>query len=157
MSLVLWARSSHTHFWPPLPPIYFKQLLISINLYQHAKNQAFSSLCFGDQVDLKILLSDWPRVFWSISQEPGFPKIWDLWNNTASNINSLYRPKSEKKLWLNFPINPKNLTFGPFFWRRYYFKKIQLSCTTPHEPLTPCCILNKSISRKLLGERIDRP
>ena len=57
--------------------IFFNQLLISINLYQHAKNQAFSSLCSGDIVNLKILQSDWSRAFWPISQEPDFSQVWD--------------------------------------------------------------------------------
>ena len=36
-------------------PIFLNQLLFSINLYQHAKNQAFSLFCSRDIVDLKIL------------------------------------------------------------------------------------------------------
>ena len=58
-------------------PIFFNQLLISINLCQQAKNQAFPSLCYGDIANLKILQSDWPRAFWSISQEPHFSQVWD--------------------------------------------------------------------------------
>ena len=44
-------------------------------MYQHAKNQAFSSLCSGDVVSLEILQSDWPRAFWQISQEPDFSQV----------------------------------------------------------------------------------
>ena len=43
--------------------IFSNQLLISMNLYQHAKNKAFSSFGFRDTVNLKMLQSDWPRVF----------------------------------------------------------------------------------------------
>ena len=43
--------------------IFFNELLISMNLYQHAKKQACSSFCFRDTTDLKILHSDWPRTF----------------------------------------------------------------------------------------------
>ena len=57
--------------------IFFNKLLISINLYQRAKNQAFSSLCSGDVVNLKILQSGWSRAFWPISQEPDFYQVWD--------------------------------------------------------------------------------
>ena len=32
--------------------------------YQYAKNQAISSLCSSDIFDLKILQSDWQRLFW---------------------------------------------------------------------------------------------
>ena len=58
-------------------PIFCNQLLISINLYQHAKNQSFLSLRSGDIVNLKILQSDWPKAFWPISQEPDFFQVWD--------------------------------------------------------------------------------
>ena len=93
-----------------------------MNLYRHAENQVSSSLCFRDLVDLKILQSGWPGAFWPISQEPDFLQIWNLFKNTANNINFYYGPKSEK----NFPINSENPIFGPFFGQRYYFQKIQL-------------------------------
>ena len=67
------------------------QLLIYVNLYQHAKNQAISLICSGDMVDLKILQSDWVRKFWPLSQEPEFPQIWDLCRNIANNIHFRYR------------------------------------------------------------------
>ena len=53
-------------------PIFFDQLLISMNLDQNSKNQAFSLFCSRDTIDLKIMQSDWQRAFWHISQEPGF-------------------------------------------------------------------------------------
>ena len=37
----------------------FNQLLIFMNLHQHAKNEAVSLLCSGEIVDLKILESHW--------------------------------------------------------------------------------------------------
>ena len=33
----------------------FDQLLIFVNLYEHAKNEAVPSICSGDMADLKIL------------------------------------------------------------------------------------------------------
>ena len=57
-----------------------------MNLYQHAKNQAFSSFCSRDTVDLKILQFDWTRVFWPIFQEPEFFQVWDLHKNTVNYI-----------------------------------------------------------------------
>ena len=36
------------------------------------KNQNFSSFCYEDIVDFKILQSHWPRALRSISQEPEF-------------------------------------------------------------------------------------
>ena len=50
----------------------FNQLLIYLNLYQHTKYYAASSICFGDMVHLKILECDWLRPFWSISWEQNF-------------------------------------------------------------------------------------
>ena len=67
-----------------------------MNLHQYAKNQAFSSFCSRDTVNLKTLQSDWSRAFWLISQEPEFSQVWDLHKNTANIIKFLYRPNSEK-------------------------------------------------------------
>ena len=63
-----------------------------MNLYQHAKNQAFSLFCSRNIVDLKILQFDSPRAFWSISQEPEFSQMRDLCKNISNNINFHYRP-----------------------------------------------------------------
>ena len=67
-----------------------------MNLHQYAKNQAFSSFCSRDIVNLKILQSDWSRAFWPISQELDFSQVWDLCKNTAVNTIFLYRANSEK-------------------------------------------------------------
>ena len=50
----------------------FDKSLIFVSLYQHAKNEAVSSFCSGEMVDLKIQQSDWLRAFWPISQEQDF-------------------------------------------------------------------------------------
>ena len=55
--------------------IFCKQLLIFKNLCQYFKNQVISSFCSRDLFNLKILQSDWPRLFWPISQEPDFLQI----------------------------------------------------------------------------------
>ena len=47
----------------------FNQLLIFVNLYQDAKNEAVSLICSGEIVDLKILQSDWLSASWPMSQE----------------------------------------------------------------------------------------
>ena len=73
----------------------FNQLLIFVNLYQHAKNQAVSSIRSGEMVDLKILQSEWLRAFWPISQERDLSQIEDC-RNTANNINFHYRTNSGK-------------------------------------------------------------
>ena len=53
----------------------FDQLLIFVNLDQHAKTEAASSIGSGEIADLKILHSDWLRAFWSISQKEEFSQI----------------------------------------------------------------------------------
>ena len=55
--------------------IFFNQLLVSMNLYQHAKNQTFSSFCPRDIVALNILQSDWPKTFCPVPQEPEVSQI----------------------------------------------------------------------------------
>ena len=50
----------------------FDQLLIFVNLYQHAKNEAISTICFGEKVYFKVLQSDWLRASWFLSQEQDF-------------------------------------------------------------------------------------
>ena len=77
-------------------PTFFNRLLISMKLYQHAKNQAFSSFCPKGIADLKILQSDWPVAFFPISLKIEIFQIWDLCKNTADDINLRYRPNSEK-------------------------------------------------------------
>ena len=73
----------------------FDQVLIFVNLHQHAKNQANSSISSGDIVDLKTLQRDWLRGFRPLSQEQDFPEIWDLGKNRANNI-TFHRTNSEK-------------------------------------------------------------
>ena len=46
---VLRTEWPHSFLTKPTP-IFFNQLLFSMNLYQHAKNQAFSSFCFRDKL-----------------------------------------------------------------------------------------------------------
>ena len=64
----------------------FDQLLIFVNLYQHAKNLKKSSICSADEVDLKIWQSDWLRAFWPTSKKYDFSQIWDLFKNTANSV-----------------------------------------------------------------------
>ena len=98
--------------------IFFGKLLFSMNLYQDAKNQAFSLFCSTDTVEIQ------PRAFWSISQEPGFSLIWDLCKNTENSINFHYRPIS--KTMIKFSSKFKKLYFLPIFpisWATRIFSK----------------------------------
>ena len=53
----------------------FDQLLIFVDLYWHAKNEAVSSICSGEIVDIKILQSVWLTAFWPISREQDFSQL----------------------------------------------------------------------------------
>ena len=55
----VWA---HQFMTTPIP-IFFHQLLISMNLFHHANSQAFSSFHSRHIIYLRILQSDWPRAF----------------------------------------------------------------------------------------------
>ena len=44
-------------------PKNFDQLLIFVNLYQHAKNQFIPSVHFSDTVSFKVPQHDWPQTF----------------------------------------------------------------------------------------------
>ena len=52
---------SHPFLTIPTKKI-FDQLLIYVNLYKHAKNQANSLIWSGDMIDEEILQSDWLRT-----------------------------------------------------------------------------------------------
>ena len=66
------------------------QLLISLNLYQHAKNQAFSSFRSKDIIYLKILQSNWSKTF--LTNILGTKIFKDFSKHTAININFHYSP-----------------------------------------------------------------
>ena len=75
----------------------FNRLIIFVNLYQHAKNEAISSICSREIVDLKVLQSDWLRAFWPKSQEEDFSQYRICaGRNTANNINFHYRTNTVK-------------------------------------------------------------
>ena len=68
-----WFYSSETrlatHSFLTMPQQkHFNQLLIFVNLYHHAKNEAVSLICSGEMFDLKIPQSEWLRAFQRISQ-----------------------------------------------------------------------------------------
>ena len=117
--------------WPHLflivaTPKFFDKILIYVNLYQYAKNQAVS-ISFGDMVDQKILQSDWLRTFCPISQEHKFSQIWDLCRNTGNNMNFHYRSNSVKINDQIFEEIEKNMFLAHFlglfsqFWGKTKF------------------------------------
>ena len=115
------------------------QLLIFVNLYQRAKNEAISSICSGRIVVLKILQSDWLRAFWPISQEQDISQIRDLCRNTANN-RSLHDRENTVKIndqnFFKFKKPYFSPTFGTFlqFWeQKKFFRKIRLCHTQLHK------------------------
>ena len=76
------------------PTSTLNQLLIFVNLYHHAKNEAASSICSGEIFDLKVLQFEWLRAFWTISHEQQFFHIEDLYRKTTNNVNFHYRANS---------------------------------------------------------------
>ena len=86
----------------------FNQLLIFVNFILLAKNEAVSSIFYGEIFHLKILQSDWLRGFWPISQEQDLFQIKDLSMNIANNKNF---QKLMTKFFFKFT---KNLIFDLF-------------------------------------------
>ena len=92
---VSWDAVNFRVLWPDWPCPFltmstqkiFDQLLIYVNLYKYAKNQA---ICPA------VLQSDWLRTFWPKSQEQKFSQIWDLCWNTANYICFHHRTNSVK-------------------------------------------------------------
>ena len=58
----------------------------------------------GDRCDLRILQSHWLKAFPAITQEQGFPQIWDLYSKIDNNINlylSTFPAKNSKEKFSN--------------------------------------------------------
>ena len=87
------APALATHIFNHDPPKTFQSACNFVNLYQHAKNEAVSSICSGEMLDLKILQSEWLRALWPICQEQNFSQTEGLYRNTVSNTNFHYRKK----------------------------------------------------------------
>ena len=92
-------------------PKKINELLIFINLYQHAKNLVISSICSRDIADIKMVQSDWLRAFWLLSHKPDFSQIRDLRRNTANGMNFRSRTNSKNLLTKFFSHFKK-----PYFW-----------------------------------------
>ena len=60
----------------------------------HTKNQFISLISLWDTASFKVLQliemswkqSDWPRVFWAISQKPEFSQIWNLFKHKRTAV-----------------------------------------------------------------------
>ena len=102
-------------------------LLIFVNLYQHAKNEAVSLICSEEIIDWKTLQSDWLIKSWSISFH--------------------YKTNSVKINDQIFFFNSKNPIFGlfpRFLGQKFFQKNLALSNTTLSRLLAPCQNSEKS-------------
>ena len=95
------------------------QLKENFDVYLHEKNQLDPSILSWDITLWRILQSDWPRAFWSITWEPEFWQIrglrWNISNNMIFhfrlfqgklNMTSFkkYRKKKIKLMSAQFPL-----------------------------------------------------
>ena len=106
----------------------FDQLLIFVNLYQHAQNETVSALFSVVMTDLKILQSEWLTEHFGL-----FSQIKDLCRNKTNNKNFHYRTSSGKINDHSFIYIQKNPIFGPFpkflGVKKVFQKNPALSCT----------------------------
>ena len=73
--LILVLRPEWAHPFMTMPaPIFFNHFLISMNLYQYAEYQAFSSFCSRDVVDLKFCNLIGQEHFGPYLRNQDFPK-----------------------------------------------------------------------------------
>ena len=100
-----------------------------MNFYQHTKNEAVSWICSGEMEDLKILQCDWLRASFPMSEKKDFPQIWNLFRNTANDINFHYRKNSVKindQIFLQIQKPYFGLT-SPILGEKIFLQNIQLS------------------------------
>ena len=114
------------------------------NLFQHAKNQAISSICSGDMTWLIQNRCNWIEwVFWPMFQKTNISEIWVLCRNTATRKNLHKWTNSEdandqKFQFCNFRKSylwPILMIIGT---KNLLLLKIQLLQETLHGFLTPC-------------------
>ena len=73
----------------------FDQLLIFVNLYQHAKNQFIPSVHSSDTVSFKVPLLDWPHPFLTMPTPKTFQLIFmELYQHAKNKliplVNSIF-------------------------------------------------------------------
>ena len=99
---------------PIFDHVHPKKKLSSFDISEFSKkNQLFFHWFVLIKIS-NILQPDWPRPFWTISQEQKFPKIWDLCRNTVNNINFHYR-RNSVKISNQFFNKYKKPCFWPIF------------------------------------------
>ena len=108
------------------------QFLIFLNLYQHAKNEAVSSICSDEIINLKIRnLIGW-EYFGLYLRNKIFPK-YRIYPRTQQIIILFTIKQIQQKLMIKFFFKLKKPYFwhiSQFLWPKKSFQKIRLSCTT---------------------------
>ena len=128
-------------------PIFFDQLLISMNFFQHVKNQAFSSFRSRDIIYLKILQSHWPKTFWQDSKRSQY-----FSKHTAININFHYKPNSEKKTKFSYIFKePQVWPIFSIFGKNIFSTNPALS--TPYNTILSSRKKWRANSKKIFGEK----
>ena len=82
-------------------------------LSTYKKSSRYSLFKIRDIQNERILQSDWPRAFLSISWEPYFSPTWSF-RRISTEIRQHLNPKNTCINGLNFPANWKNTVFGVF-------------------------------------------
>ena len=136
----------------------------------HAKNKLHHSLLSWNIIFSRILWFDWLTAFWSITKEPEFCQIWDLWWNISNNINfhfRLFPIKTNDKIFQKI----QKTYFGAIFWlflpkfglkwilTQIWAKKRALPVFKYSNYLTSCQKLEKTnelFLRKMPNWRTDR-
>lgn len=78
-------------------------------------------------ITLKILPSDWSKVFRPIYREPELCQIWGLWGNTSNNMIfhfRIFQGKTDVNIFLKLQKGPVFWPiFGPFLANQNYSEK----------------------------------
>ena len=139
----------------------FNQLLIVMNLYQHAKNHVTSSICSRNMADFKNPAIWLANSILPVSQESDFSQIWHLSNNIASNIKFHYKPNSVKNNDQIFNKLNIFLAYFPHFLGKIFFSensalsyKFPTACKKSektNEPILKFLVANGQTDRRTDG------
>ena len=85
-------QTGHIHFWLCPPKKFFDQLLIFVNLYQHAENQFILSVHSSDTANFEVPSHDWPHPFLAMPNPKTFKLIFmklyqHAWNKLIPLVN----------------------------------------------------------------------
>ena len=91
---VPWPDWPHPFLTMPTPKN-FDQLLIFVNLYQHAKNQFIPSLHSSDTINFKVHSHDWPHPLLTMPTPETFKLIFMILYQHAESSHQIGHAKNE--------------------------------------------------------------